>query len=94
MLAAPLSRRVISLPTIAGAPAAASAAKLPTPVMATAMQKAKSADPARYLPELKKIRYEGVTGTSQFDPAGDILNGALTLYTYKGGERTRMDVFR
>lgn len=63
-------------------------------VMASAMQNAKSADPARYLPELKKIKYEGVTGTIQFDPAGDILNGALTLYTYKGGKRARMDVIR
>ena len=63
-------------------------------VMATAMQNAKSADPAKYLPELKKIKYEGVTGTIQFDPSGDILNGALTLYTYKDGKRTRMDVIR
>lgn len=63
-------------------------------VMATAMQNAKSAEPAKYLPELKKIRYEGVTGTIQFDPSGDILNGALTLYTYRGGKRTRMDVIR
>jgi branched-chain amino acid transport system substrate-binding protein len=36
-------------------------------VMATAMQNAKSADPAKYLPVLKKIKYEGVTGTIQFD---------------------------
>jgi branched-chain amino acid transport system substrate-binding protein len=33
-------------------------------VMATAMQAAKSAEPAKYLPELKKIKYEGVTGPS------------------------------
>ncbi len=63
-------------------------------VMAAAMQNAKSAEPAKYLPQLKKIRYEGVTGTIGFDPSGDILNGALTLYTYKGGKRTRMDVIR
>ena len=63
-------------------------------VMASAMQNAKSADPAKYLPALKKIKYEGVTGTIQFDPSGDILNGALTLYTYKDGKRTRMDVIR
>lgn len=63
-------------------------------VMAAAMQAAKSAEPAKYLPELKKIRYEGVTGTIQFDPSGDILNGALTLFTYKGGKRTRIDVIR
>ena len=63
-------------------------------VMAAAMQAAKSAEPARYLPELKKIRYEGVTGTIQFDGAGDIQNGALTLFTYKGGKRSRIDVIR
>jgi len=63
-------------------------------VMATAMQNAKSADPAKYLPELKKIRYEGVTGTIQFDDKGDIKDGALTLFTYKGGKRTRLDVVR
>ncbi len=63
-------------------------------VMATAMQNAKSADPAKYLPELKKIKYEGVTGTIQFDDKGDIKDGALTLFTYKGGKRTRIDVVR
>lgn len=63
-------------------------------VMATAMQNAKSADPAKYLPALKAIKYEGVTGTIQFDQYGDIKDGALTLFTYKGGQRTRLDVIR
>jgi branched-chain amino acid transport system substrate-binding protein len=63
-------------------------------VMATAMQNAKSADPAKYLPVLKNIKYEGVTGTIQFDANGDIKDGALTLFTYKGGKRTKLDVIR
>jgi branched-chain amino acid transport system substrate-binding protein len=63
-------------------------------VMAKAMQDAKSADPAKYLPVLKAIKYEGVTGTIQFDPNGDIKDGALTLFTYKGGKRTKLDVIR
>lgn len=63
-------------------------------VMAAAMQNAKSAEPAKYLPELKKIRYEGVTGTIAFDQYGDIRDGALTLFTYKGGKRSRIDVVR
>jgi branched-chain amino acid transport system substrate-binding protein len=63
-------------------------------VMATAMQNAKSADPAKYLPVLKAIKYEGVTGTIQFDANGDIKDGALTLFTYKGGKRTKLDVIR
>jgi branched-chain amino acid transport system substrate-binding protein len=63
-------------------------------VMTAAMQNAKSADPAKYLPALKAIKYEGVTGTIQFDANGDIKDGALTLFTYKGGKRTRIDVIR
>lgn len=63
-------------------------------VMAAAMQAAKSAEPAKYLPELKKINYRGVTGQIAFDASGDINNGALTLYTFKGGKRSKMDVIR
>jgi branched-chain amino acid transport system substrate-binding protein len=63
-------------------------------VMATAMQNAKSADPAKYLPVLKTIKYDGVTGTIQFDQSGDIKDGALTLFTYKGGKRSKIDVVR
>jgi branched-chain amino acid transport system substrate-binding protein len=63
-------------------------------VMATAMQNAKSADPAKYLPVLKNIKYDGVTGTIQFDANGDIKDGALTLFTYKDGKRTKLDVVR
>jgi branched-chain amino acid transport system substrate-binding protein len=63
-------------------------------VMATAMQNAKSADPAKYLPELKKIKYQGVTGLIQFDNYGDVKDGALTLFTFKGGKKTKMEVVR
>ena len=63
-------------------------------VMAAAMQKANSVEPAKYLPELKKINYKGVTGQIAFDTSGDINNGALTLYTFKGGKRTKMNVIR
>jgi branched-chain amino acid transport system substrate-binding protein len=62
--------------------------------MATAMQNAKSADPAKYLPELKKIKYQGVTGLIQFDNFGDIKDGALTLFTYKDGKKTKVEVVR
>ena len=63
-------------------------------VMAQAMQNAKSADPAKYLPELKKIKHQGVTGLIQFDDKGDIKDGALTLFTFKGGKRTKMEVVK
>ncbi|WP_019141668.1 branched-chain amino acid ABC transporter substrate-binding protein [Noviherbaspirillum massiliense] len=63
-----------------------------TMVMATAMQKAGSADPEKYLPELAKIQYKGVTGPIAFDSKGDIKDGTLTLYTFKGGKRTQIAV--
>ncbi|MEJ8850729.1 branched-chain amino acid ABC transporter substrate-binding protein [Variovorax rhizosphaerae] len=63
-------------------------------VLVAAMEKAKSSDPAVYLPEVGKIEYDGLTGPIKFDERGDIKNGALTLYTYKGGARTQIAVVR
>jgi branched-chain amino acid transport system substrate-binding protein len=64
-------------------------------VMVAAMVKAGSAEPAKYLPVLAKTSgYKGVTGTISFDEKGDIKNGALTLYTYKGGKREQIAVVR
>jgi branched-chain amino acid transport system substrate-binding protein len=64
-------------------------------VMVAAMEKAGSADPARYLPELAKTEgFRGVTGTIAFDNKGDIKNGALTLYTYRGGKQAQLAVIR
>jgi branched-chain amino acid transport system substrate-binding protein len=62
--------------------------------MATAMQKADSVEPQKYLPELAKVGYDGVTGRIAFDERGDIKDGALTLYTYKGGKRELMMVVK
>ncbi len=64
-------------------------------VMVAAMVKAGSADPAKYLPVLAKTdNYHGVTGDISFDDKGDIRNGALTLFTYKGEKREEMKVVR
>ena len=63
-------------------------------VLADSMVRAGSSDPAKYLPEVGKTNYKGVTGPIAFDEKGDIKNGALTLYTYKGGQRTQIAVVR
>jgi branched-chain amino acid transport system substrate-binding protein len=63
-------------------------------VMVAAMQKAGSADPQKYLPELGRISHQGITGPIAFDEKGDIRNGALTLYTYKSAQRTQIAVVR
>jgi len=65
-----------------------------TMTLVAAMQKADSTDPKKYIPELKKISYDGVTGPISFDEFGDIKDGALTLYTYKGGKREQMMVVK
>ena len=62
--------------------------------MAAAMQRAGSAEPAKYLPELAKISYKGVTGQIEFDARGDVKNGTLTLYTYQGGKRSQIAVMK
>jgi len=63
-----------------------------TLLLAAAMDKAGSADPAKYLPVLAKTQYKGVTGNIAFDNRGDIRDGAITLYTFKGGHRTEIAV--
>ncbi len=62
--------------------------------MSDAMVAAGSSEPAKYLPALQKVNHKGVTGTIAFDEKGDIKNGALTLYTYKGGQRQQLAVVR
>ena len=64
-------------------------------VMVAAMVKANSSDPAKYLPVLAKTSdYKGVTGNIGFDEKGDVKNGALTLYSYKGGSKINLAVVR
>lgn len=55
-------------------------------VMIDAMQKAGSADPAKYLPELAKDSYKGVTANIAFDDKGDLKGGAVTLYQVQHGQ--------
>lgn len=62
--------------------------------IAAAMDKAGSTAPAKYLPLLAKIQYPGVTGAIAFDAHGDIRDGVLTLYTFKGGHRAEIGVFK
>ncbi len=64
-------------------------------LMVASMVKAKSSDPAKYLPVLAATAdYKGVTGPISFDEKGDIKNGALTLFTYKAGARSQLAVIR
>ncbi|MFA5170733.1 MAG: branched-chain amino acid ABC transporter substrate-binding protein [Sulfuriferula sp.] len=55
-------------------------------VMVEAMKRAKSSDPAKYLAEMPKTDYQGVTGHIRFDSKGDLTGGAVTLYQVKAGQ--------
>jgi len=55
-------------------------------LLIASMQKADSADPAKYLPELAKISYEGASGRIQFDAKGDREDAEMTIFTMKAGK--------
>jgi len=55
-------------------------------VMIAAMQKAGSAEPAKYLPEIGKAELDGVTAKIAFDEKGDIKGGAVTIYQVRQGQ--------
>ena len=62
--------------------------------IADAMQQAKSSEPGDYLPFLKKIHREGITGTIAFDGKGDLTNAAVSLYTFEDGRRVLIKVIK
>lgn len=52
-----------------------------------AMKKANSVEPSKYLPELAKIEYAGVTSSSwAYDDKGDLKDGGITVYKVENGE--------
>ncbi len=54
-------------------------------VLAAAMRRADSADPAKVLAALPQTDHQGVTGQIRFDAKGDTTGGAVTLYQVKNG---------
>ena len=55
-------------------------------VMADSMKRANSVDPVKYLAEVGKTSYDGVTAKISFDEFGDLKGGAISMYQYKGGK--------
>ena len=55
-----------------------------TNLLIAAMQKADSTDPAKYLPELAKISYEGASGKIEFDAKGDRKDAEMTIFHHEG----------
>ena len=51
-----------------------------------AMKLADSPDPAKYVPQLRKVAFKGVTGNVAFDANGDIRDGGVALYQFNAGK--------
>jgi branched-chain amino acid transport system substrate-binding protein len=57
-----------------------------TNLLISAMQKADSVDPAKYLPALKAISSDGASGHIEFDDKGDRKDAEMTIFTMKDGK--------
>ncbi len=65
-----------------------------TGLLIAAMQKADSADPAKYLPELEKINYRGASGQIEFDAKGDRKDAEMTIFTMTTGKITPVAIIK
>ena len=57
-----------------------------TNLIIEAMKEANSSDPAKYLPDLAKISYQGASGKIEFDAKGDRKDAEMTIFTMKDGK--------
>ncbi len=55
-------------------------------LMIEAMKKADSTDPAKYLPALQTISFNGASGNIQFDDKGDRKDAEMTIFAMKDGK--------
>ena len=57
-----------------------------TNILIAAMQKADSTDPAKYLPMVAAISFDGATGHIEFDAKGDRKDAEMTIFQMKKGD--------
>ncbi|MBV8259584.1 MAG: ABC transporter substrate-binding protein [Paraburkholderia sp.] len=63
-------------------------------IIVDAMKRAKSTDHAKVLAQIPSTDYKGVMGETTFDSKGDLKHGVISLYNYKGGKKTLLDVVK
>jgi branched-chain amino acid transport system substrate-binding protein len=61
-------------------------------IVVDAMKRANSTDAAKILAEIPSTDYKGVIGETTFDSKGDLKHGVISLYNYKSGKKTLLDV--
>ena len=63
-------------------------------LLIAAMKKADSPDPAKYLPALAAIDYNGASGNIKFDEKGDRKDAEMTIFTLKDGKITPVAILK
>ncbi|CAE6880939.1 MULTISPECIES: branched-chain amino acid ABC transporter substrate-binding protein [Paraburkholderia] len=61
-------------------------------IVVDAMKRANSIDPAKILARMPSTDYNGLLGETTFDSKGDLKHGVISLYDYKAGKKTLLDV--
>ncbi|MBK8338252.1 MAG: branched-chain amino acid ABC transporter substrate-binding protein [Sterolibacteriaceae bacterium] len=61
-------------------------------VIAEAMKRAGSTEPAKILAEMPRTSFKGVIGPIAFDDKGDLKDGPLTIYAVKGGKWEPLEI--
>ncbi|MEM5450334.1 branched-chain amino acid ABC transporter substrate-binding protein [Paraburkholderia guartelaensis] len=63
-------------------------------IVVDAMKRANAIDHAKILAQIPGTDYKGVIGETTFDSKGDLKHGVISLYNYKGGKKTLLDVVK
>ncbi|MFM0293957.1 MULTISPECIES: branched-chain amino acid ABC transporter substrate-binding protein [Paraburkholderia] len=63
-------------------------------IIVDAMKRANSTNPAKILAAMPSTHYKGVIGETAFDSKGDLQHGVISLFYYKKGEKTLIDVMQ
>jgi branched-chain amino acid transport system substrate-binding protein len=63
-------------------------------IIVDAMKRAESTDPAKILAVMPSTKYHGVIGETAFDLHGDLQHGVISMYDYKGGRKTLLDMVK
>ncbi|TAM02406.1 MAG: branched-chain amino acid ABC transporter substrate-binding protein [Paraburkholderia sp.] len=63
-------------------------------IIVDAMKRANSTDPAKILAKMPGTDYTGMLGETTFDSKGDLKHGVISLYDYKAGKKTLLDIVK
>ncbi len=61
-------------------------------IIVDAMKRANSTDPAKIVAAMPSTDYQGVIGETSFTAQGDLRHGAISIFSYKDGQKVLLDV--